>query len=229
MLESTLVDDDKQNSEDEKKPPVTSKKAHRQKVVNNYNDSVVGYLTSVSPKMICRGKLIRSPNVTEDILISDSVADCTLLSIKSWHVFEETGYCLALGSRFAKESPELDIVHAATVVTLQDGTSYLLVVYHGLLDRDQTQSESMLLPYHARDSGVVIDDLPPHHTHKDGTAGTQAAYVGNITLPFYYDDKMMYWTIRKPTPEELDDLPIVELTSSEMPEHYSKGSLLCYS
>lgn len=132
------------------------------------------------------------------------------------------GYSLALRSYFTASAPKLNIVYAVTVVSLPDGSSFLLVVYNSLLDHYLTQTESMLLLYHARDSRVIINDIPPHHSHCDGSKGTQATNIGNITLPFH-NDKIMYWTIHQPTPDKLDNLPILELTSIKMPNHYAKG------
>ncbi len=121
---------------------------------------------------IIRRHLTRMPQSKEHILISDSAADCTLISISAWHVFDYTGLTLPLTSRFAEGSPELEIVHAATVVVLPDGMKYLLLVYNGLLDPSLDAHESMLLPHHARDHNVVIDDVAAHHLNRDGMHGS---------------------------------------------------------
>ena len=161
---------------------------------------------------------MRLPSLKDDVLIMDTGADCNLLSIRAWHVFHETGSTVDLGTRFS-EMRAMDVVHAATVVTLENGQQYILLVYNGLLDRNPEENESMLLPHDARAHGVIIDDVSTEHFHADGTHGKQCAIVEGTELPFHFDEKMMYWCISKPTPDQLESLPLLELTSPEIPSH----------
>lgn len=130
-------------------------------------------------------------------------------------------YALYIGFRLTAGSPDLEIVHRAMVVTHLDGKRYLLVVYNRPLDPDYKQTESMLLLYYVCSNSVIIDGMLLYYWHRDGSVGTYV-YIEDLKLLFYYDNKIIYWTTEKPTPNNLDLLPIIELTSLDMPKHYSK-------
>ena len=160
-------------------------------------------------------------------MIIDGAADSTMMAQSSWHIFEYTGYTVEIGSRFATHAPSLDVCHGATVLVLEGGTRVLAVVYWALLDPDSTQTESLLLPHQAREHHVVIDDVADTHLTTGGRFGTQSAWIGEDQYPFCFDGKMMYWKICKPTPEELENLPVIELTSPDMPSMCCERQVLC--
>ncbi len=113
-------------------------------------------------------------------------------------------------------TPEaLEIVNAATLVTLATGEKVVLLINQALYDNNSTQQESLLQPHQARAHGVAIDDCAIRHRRIDGTSGGQCVQIGDTTLPLYFDGWKCYFAISLPTHQDLERYPVYELTSPQ--------------
>lgn len=117
------------------------------------------------------------------------------------------------GALEGKLSSALEVVNAATLVTLATGVQHILVVNQALLDENDSQHESLLQPHQVWSHGVVVDDCAKRHHLIDGSYGKQCIRVKDIILPLYFDGWKMFLAISKPTETDLAKCPIIELTS----------------
>ena len=108
----------------------------------------------------------------------------------------------------------LEIVNGYTLATLRDGRRFIVIVNQALLDRDPRQSEALLQPHQCRDFGNAVDDCSTFHPDVHGGKGTQQIKVLDTSIPLLFDGFKSYLRISKPTAEDFDILPHLELTSS---------------
>mmetsp|Transcript_12883 Transcript_12883/g.18396 ORF Transcript_12883/g.18396 Transcript_12883/m.18396 type:complete len:193 (-) Transcript_12883:627-1205(-) len=121
-------------------------------------------------------------------------------------------------------SEPLQVVNGATKVTTQNGEKYILVINQALFDTNERQFEALLQPHQCRAHGVCIDDCALRHKHIDRSNGGQCIQVMQYTIPLYYDGFKCYLTTSKPSPEDLSNLPHIELTS---PLSYEPDRRVC--
>jgi hypothetical protein len=114
--------------------------------------------------------------------------------------------------RKAARKKNLPICSAVTVVEMPNG-KVLLKAHEGV--RNKGSPISLLLEYQTRDHGCVVDSV--HRGHRkdwDGNYGTQSFRpTADIIIPLSLRKALMTFPIREPTPEELEMLMPVEITS----------------
>ena len=81
----------------------------------------------------------------------------------------------------------LEVVNAATMITLKDGSKLILQMNQSLLDSCSTQYELLLQPHQYRAHGVRIDDCPIQHRTINGTNGTQSIRIIDKIIPLLFD------------------------------------------
>ena len=148
----------------------------------------------------------------------DTGCDQSVVCENSFHVTKRHSkfYRLYGALNGMESSTNLELVDACTLVTLQTGDKYILQMNQSLLDSNPSATESLFQPYQGRASGVIIDDVARRHAKSmDGTRGTQSISAGKHTLPLHFDGLKKYFSIRKPSPFDLDKYPTIELTSSQ--------------
>lgn len=99
------------------------------------------------------------------------------------------------------------VVNAITKVTLPDGKENLFVANNTTLLEDKTERESLAVPYDMMRHGIRVDIVSLKH------GGRQGIWVENEYFALHYDEEKTYFTITKPTAEEMDQLEAFELTS----------------
>ena len=119
---------------------------------------------------------------------------------------------VALAERM-KSPTALEVVSAATLVTLEDKTKIILVIHQALCDESSNQTEALLQPHQCRAHGVAIDDCAKRHQHIDGSHGEQCIQVLDSKIPLFYDGFKCYISTSNPTLDEFDRYPQLELTS----------------
>jgi len=117
----------------------------------------------------------------------------------------------------------LELVNEAyTLAILSDGSKVVFKINQAFCDTDPTQTEALLATHQVRDYGVSIDNCAKCHHRHDGTPGTQSLSTSEDTFEFYFDGKKCFFQISKPSRRDLDQYPIIELTSREKYEPYSR-------
>ena len=97
----------------------------------------------------------------------------------------------------------------------------VIKINQALLSTDPNQSEALLQPHQARSFGVVVNDVAQRHTGSQGNPGEQNIIVDRDAIPLHFDGFKCYIRIRKPSVEEIQSLPVYELTSPK-PYHPQK-------
>jgi hypothetical protein len=183
-------------------------------------------ISSVSHKQIF-GTL--NPTLTEHEmksgtrLGSDSHADTTCVNK---HAYIETVVegmtvdAIPFDERIGRLS-DLPIVHAIYAIdnTATFETS-LLRFNHSIYIQDM--GNPLLCPNQARVNGTIVDDVPPHLDHTGSS--TFALHVGDIMFPFQPFGPTAYLHVRRPTDEELNSLPILDVTDEHGWDPYSDSS-----
>jgi len=101
------------------------------------------------------------------------------------------------------------VVNAVTLARIKGREEpVLLLMHYATLVNDVNESESLLQPFQAMRHGVTFDMTPTIH-HGRGVMD-----VDNEELPFHYDGEKLYYSISKPTQEDLDAYDCYELTSA---------------
>ena len=113
---------------------------------------------------------------------------------------------------------ECAVVNAITKAMIpgRDDPIIFKVNYATLID-DKQELELLVVLFEMMKHGIKVDMIPP----KDG--GTGAIHFEGVPLPYQFDDEKLFWTISKPTQDDLDTLTWVELN---YPEHFGRKHLL---
>jgi hypothetical protein len=70
---------------------------------------------------------------------------------------------------------------------------------------DDTEYESLVVPFDMMKHGIKVDMVPPKY------GGTGGITVDGELLPYCFDDEKLYWNIAKPTRDDMDILRWIEL------------------
>ena len=167
----------------------------------------------VSRRVNKRGDLaFISPD--QNILIIDGGCDQSIVNIGSFLVLSRSNtYYDVFGALEGMSSSSLEVVNAATMVKLDNGEQFILVINQALLDEDENSTEALLQPHQARSHGVAVDDCAKRHKRVDGSHGGQCLKVSDKTLPLHFDGWKCYFAISKPDQSDLQRYKIIELTS----------------
>ena len=104
----------------------------------------------------------------------------------------------------------LRIGSGVTACEVPDHGTVLFMVHEGIANT--TQPNSIFSVTQARHHGVDICDRHPKFK-SDGKAGRFSMKVGDLDIPFQMHNGLTSLNIRRPTDEEIDTCPIIELTS----------------
>ena len=153
----------------------------------------------------------------ENILIIDSACDQSIVSNSSFVVEHYTGVFYGVDGALPsmKSRKPLEVVNSCiTCCTLNDKSKVLLVLNQCLLDSCSNQNESLLQPHQARAYGVVVNDVASRHLATDNKQGLQNLIVDGKILPLDFDGCKCYFSISKPTTDQLNSLPKFILTNT---------------
>ena len=118
-----------------------------------------------------------------------------------------------------KEEEPMQVVNVAVLVTNPySNEKVICVINQCLLITDGSHREGLLQPHQARSFGTAIDDCSRHHLGVDGRPGNQCIQVPGMTIPLLHDGWKAFLSISKPTSDEMETVPMVELTS---PRNYN--------
>ena len=90
---------------------------------------------------------------------------------------------------------------------------FLLIMHHACYYDDDEQDESLVLPFQAMCHGIKFDLTPKDRLKENGEPGTQKMVVQDREIPLTFYGRKMFIKIRRPTPDEMEDLEFYELTS----------------
>ena len=125
-------------------------------------------------------------------------------------------------SGYSKEIGTIKLIPIATVATTYDdrdsGASYLLIIHNALYFGPRLD-ETVLTPNQMRDHGLQVDDVPRQYDRNSRHRITIPDPLFHI--PLELRGVMSGFTTRKPTEEEIDQLPRIELTSRARWKPYS--------
>lgn len=155
-----------------------------------------------------------------DILIFDTGGGKTpTISSKAWHVIGHTGVTsLFQGCGPGIPVTKCEVVHAMTKAYIKGRTKPIfLVIHHASYVTNVEETESLLTLMDLLKNSVEVNRATPPQYVKSGNNWTCGITVKGAYLPFEYDDEKLYFTIEKPTPEEVerDQLQTYELNSRD--------------
>jgi len=155
----------------------------------------------------------------ESILIVDTTTDQCTCGGTAWVILHDTGTKIQcngyLKGQDSDEGPLLPVVTAVTCVVIDGQEPFLMLVNQACYHEHVEQNESLLHPYQAMDHGVRFCLTPKESLDSDGVPGRQKIVVSDKEIPLNYDGRKMFLSIRKPLPDELDSLEIMEMISPD--------------
>ena len=83
----------------------------------------------------------------------------------------------------------------------------LFVINYATLIEDDNECESLCQPFNLMANGIKLDMTPEKY------GGQQCLTMDDVVLPMKYDGEKLYFTISKPTDDEIKNLETFELTS----------------
>ena len=163
------------------------------------------------------------PSPSDHLLLIDNGCDISIISKNSFLIQNYfSKYYNVDGVLPDMTTSSLQLVNDCfTCACLPNNKLVIFKLNQCLLDLSSKNKESLLQPHQARAFGVIVDDVATRHLGKDYKPGGQSLTIGNDTLPLHFDGWKCYFTIRKPSPEELRLLPVYELASplAYKPQH----------
>ena len=112
-------------------------------------------------------------------------------------------------------SSNLELVSEAfTLVTIDEIKKYIFKTNQAFVDRDPTQSESLIQPHQMRAFGVIVDDCAKSHLGPTNLPGGQCISIENKRYGMHFDGWKYYFRIQNPTAKDLLKYEIIELTSN---------------
>ena len=135
----------------------------------------------------------------ESILIIDSACDQSIISLSSFVIGQFTGirYGIHGALENMKSSEQLEVVNrCVTCCTLANTKEkVLLELNQCLLDRSNSQLESLLQPHQARAYGVIVNDVARRHVATENKQGAQNIIVEGKSLPLNFDGWKCYFSV----------------------------------
>ena len=116
---------------------------------------------------------------------------------------------------FAEEYKPLEdipIATAATVWTSEQGTRYLLLFHEALFFGDRLD-KSLICTNQLRAHGLVVEDVPRQFDRRS-THSIRVPDCDDLTIPLELNGIMSCFATYAPTPDEMENLPRVVMTSS---------------
>ena len=102
---------------------------------------------------------------------------------------------------------------AVLIVNPYNNEKFVAVLNQSLLITDENHREGLLQPNQARAFGTAIDDCSRQHLGVDGKPGTQSMKVPGHTIGLLHDGWKAYLYIERPSDDDMDKYPVIELTS----------------
>ncbi len=155
------------------------------------------------------------------VMYLDSGADSCSIGGDAWHIDYYTGR-YARVSGYKNENGPVDekvpIGGGITAVDLPSGEAVLLRANESTIDPD---ANSLLSNNQLQAAGCVIYEKARRF------GGKSAIKVDDLIVPLHMDGGLMAIKIRKPTEQELQDLPVYDLTMDEpwYPDHWTEEPL----
>ena len=161
------------------------------------------------------------PDSNDCILLDDSGADQCIINLNSFQVFSRTGIYFDVGgaTNDMSSAEPLELVDEAyTLATMEDGQKVIFRVNQAFCDTDPSQREALLATHQVRDNGISLDNCAKRHIHVNGRPGTQCVITPEGKFEFHFDGRKCFFSIERPTLDDIATYPITELTSSDQYE-----------
>ena len=164
------------------------------------------------------------PEVLEEGVIEDDTHADTCYLGKGWRVVTEHDYTTEVsGFTDGIGSVNLPVVDALGVATTKDGREVILRINQALYQ--EGEDRSLLSTFQARWSGTRVDNVPVSQdpTSEFGIV-LHSEEDGREIVPFSMRGTSIGFKVRRPLDEDLESLPIFDVTSSlhwdpNSPEH----------
>ena len=111
-----------------------------------------------------------------------------------------------------KPLKDIPITTAATVWTSSKGEHFLLLFHEALFFGDRLE-KSLICPNQMRAHGLIVEDVPRQFDRTSSHSIRIPAH-NDLTIPLELNGIMSCFATHAPTPEELDELPRIDMTSS---------------
>ena len=167
-----------------------------------------------------RRKIIRENKYTR--LGLDSHADMTCVGSDAYIIEHVVGQSCTVHPFHESYSPKenVKVCNAAFAYDRDDGQTFILKI-NQCLDFSTTMQNSLLCTNQVRSNGIIVDDVPKSIDIRQLSEqaiifpNSENNVNDNIKLPLYMHGPVPYLPVRKPSDEEYDSCPMLELTSFE--------------
>lgn len=152
---------------------------------------------------------MREGSEHQNLLIFDTGGGSTpTVKSQAWTVLADTGMMASLQG-YGPGTPitRCRVVHAITKARIQgEDDPILLKVHHASLLEGPDEDESLMTLMDMIKSGVTVNGVTPSEYMPAGSDPKSCGITIEQTyIPFEYDDKKVFFTIEKPSNEDLTD------------------------
>ena len=157
--------------------------------------------------------MTKEREITHGVFEEDSHADTCLLC-DGWRVIVKHDYqCTVSGFSESLGSLSLQVVNAVTKTRTTDDRKILIRVNQALYKPGSSQS--LMSTPQVRDSGTRIDTTWVQHDETSNFGQVlESEKHGRMVVPFALDGVSASFSVSSPDDDELDQLPILQITSS---------------
>ena len=151
--------------------------------------------------------------------MDDSGADQCIITTNSFLIYTRTGIFYDVNG-FAEgmsTSRPLELVNDAyTLASLSNGEKVIFKINQALAETNPNQKEALLAQHQVRDHGVILDSCAKRHiADQFGNSGGQCITTPEGQFEFNFCGRRCYFSIRKPSCDDLLKYKVVKLTSSQ--------------
>ena len=151
----------------------------------------------------------RQPDISDQhVLIIDTGGGVQPTVTKSaWKITHRYNHTVSItGYQSAGPPVKCPVVNAITRAIIPGRYEPVIFqVNHATLIQDETELESLVVPFDMMKHGVQVDMTPVKY------GGSEAIIVDGEAFKYRFDDEKLFWIISKPSQDEIDTLRWIEL------------------
>ena len=148
--------------------------------------------------------------------MDDSGADQCIVNLNSFLVYDRTGIYFNVDGATGDMTSctPLELVNEAYTLATVDGKKVIFRINQAFCDLDRNANEALLATHQVRDHGLALDNCARRHLDSYGRPGGQCLITPAGQFNFLFNGKTCFFSIERPTPDDIATHPVVELTSS---------------
>jgi len=166
-----------------------------------------------------------TPAIGDVLIVDTSVGNYSTITTRDWHIFSTTNHSTLLTGYQSERSREYPVANGITKATIpgRDDPILLIINYATVVD-DDSEMESLHIPFQSMRHGVKFDMTPPIY------GGTGSMSINDDIMPLNFDGEKRFLSISKPTKDDYDLYDCYKLSSALHtpvihPRHCSKKTM----